>query len=261
MSFSCPQVNLDEMLLIAKRFGYDGIEPRTACGHSHGVECEAGSAARRTIRKKAADSGIAFSCIATSCEYVDQETVRQNLQETRVSIDLAADVGASVIRVFGGRLPAGMNREKATEFLAESLLSVAGHAAERNVTVCVETHDDWSDPTALKEVIKRVNHPAIAVNWDIMHPVRQGGASMEGAFNTLKPWIRHVHFHDGLARLDQLVFKPVGEGDIDHRCAVELLMSAGYDGYLSGEWMDWEPYEIHLPREIAAMKQYEQNAR
>ena len=28
-------------------------------------------------------------------------------------------------------------------------------------------------------------------------------------------------------------------------------------GYLSGEWIGWEPYAVHLPRELAAMRAYE----
>jgi hypothetical protein len=38
---------------------------------------------------------------------------------------------------------------------------------------------------------------------------------------------------------------------------VQLLRAAGYDGYLSGEWIDWEPCEVHLPRELATMRVYE----
>jgi sugar phosphate isomerase/epimerase len=49
---------------------------------------------------------------------------------------------------------------------------------------------------------------------------------------------------------------PVGEGDIDHKTAVELLERMGYDGYMSGEWINWQPYEEHLPRELATMKTY-----
>ena len=38
MSFSCPELTLDEMLSMAKEFGYDGIEPRISSNHRHGVE-------------------------------------------------------------------------------------------------------------------------------------------------------------------------------------------------------------------------------
>ncbi len=76
---------------------------------------------------------------------------------------------------------------------------------------------------------------------------------MRDAFSTLKPWVQHVHFHDGTS--EGLV--PIGTGTIDHKLALELLSGVGYSGYLSGEWIKWEPYQVHLPREIATMKAYE----
>jgi hypothetical protein len=30
---------------------------------------------------------------------------------------------------------------------------------------------------------------------------------------------------------------------------------------LSGEWINWEPYEVHLPRELAAMHELEASVR
>jgi sugar phosphate isomerase/epimerase len=95
------------------------------------------------------------------------------------------------------------------------------------------------------------------VNWDIMHPVRAGLATVEESFELLGPWIRHVHMHDGVG--SDVIFVPIGTGDIDHKRAVELLSSAGFEGYLSGEWINWEPYDMHLPREINAMKGYEKH--
>jgi len=84
---------------------------------------------------------------------------------------------------------------------------------------------------------------------------------MDSAFAALKPWVRHVHFHDGSVSPDKIELKPVGAGDIDHRRAVELLLAIKYDGYLSGEWINWEPSEIHLPRELAMMRRYEREAK
>lgn len=256
MSFSCPQLSLDEMLSLAKRIGYDGIEPRIVSGHKHGIELDADAAMRRESRRKAADSGIALCCVATSCRYADPASTQQNVDETLRCIDLAADVGAPRIRVFGGRIGGGIDREEAIEVVAKSLLSVADHASERGVTVCMETHDDWRDPKHVAEVMNRVNHPSICVNWDVMHPVRGGFATMDQAFETLKPWIRHLHVHDASKGTDKLV--PIGEGAYDHRRVIELLPSISYDGYISGEWINWDdPYEIHLPRELATLKRYE----
>ena len=100
-----------------------------------------------------------------------------------------------------------------------------------------------------------MDHPAIGVNWDVMHPVRMGFATIEESFQTLKPWIRHLHVHDTKKGGPPLV--PIGTGDIDHKRIIELLQTISCDGYLSGEWIDWESHEIHLPRELATLKGYE----
>jgi sugar phosphate isomerase/epimerase len=90
-----------------------------------------------------------------------------------------------------------------------------------------------------------------------MHPVRRANMSIEESFNLLKPWIKHCHFHDGIIEDEEKVkLVPIGQGQIDHKKTVELLKSMNYNSFMSGEWINWEPYEKHLPREIATMKQY-----
>ena len=144
------------------------------------------------------------------------------------------------------------------ENVAEALRSVAERAGARSVTVCMETHDDWCNPEHVARVMRRVNAPAIAVNWDIMHPIRRGGVTMTEAFDVLQDWVRHIHFHDGANAGSKFSLVPIGQGEIDHQCAVRLLQEQGYEGYLSGEWINWESYQTHLPRELATMKSYEQ---
>ena len=166
-------------------------------------------------------------------------------------------MGAARLRVFGGEIPEDVSREAAVDLVARSLRAVADHAAERGVIVCLETHDDWCHPLHVAEVMKRVNHPYIAVNWDVIHPVRRAGFTVDQAFQALRPWIRHVHFHDGSAGSGRLEYLPLGEGIVDHRRVISLLHEMGYEGYLSGEWINWEPCEVHLPRELATMKRFE----
>ena len=259
MSFSCPQLTLGNLLATAKRFGYDGVEPRLDSQHQHGVETAASSAQRKEIKKQVDAGDVAFACIATSCVYANPEITKQNVDYTLKCIDLAADVGAGRIRVFGGSLAKDQNREDAIRIVGDALRAVADHAKGRGVTVCMETHDSWCLPEDVAAVMQRVNHPAIAVNWDIMHPVRVCKVSIDHAFETLKPWIRHLHIHDGMPGSTQLA--PIGKGCIDHQRAIDLLLSSSYEGYLSGEWINWsDPYETHLPRELATLKSYERAA-
>ncbi len=253
MTFSTPDLSLEEVLEVAERYGYDGIEPRLDAKHAHGIEVETTPEQRAAIKQQAADFGIALACLATSLKYADPDRTETMLRQTHERIDLAGDVGAPSMRVFGGKIPEGVTREQAIDLLAESLSAVADHAAQRGVTLCLETHDDWCNPAHVAAVLERVNRPSIAVNWDIMHPVRTHNATIDESFEILKPWIRHLHLHDG----DDSGLLPIGKGIVDHRRALELLMTIEFDGYLSGEWIDWETYAFHLPRELNTLKRYE----
>lgn len=255
MSFSTPEASLDDMLAIARQYGYSGIEPRLDSKHAHGIEVDLTPQQRCEVKEKINASGIKLSCLATSLSYADPAKTADMILQTHDRIDLAGDLGAPTIRVFGGVFPETISREEATDRVAEALTQIAPHAASRNVIVCLETHDAWCDPLHVAAIMQQVNHSAIAVNWDIMHPIRRGNASMDSAFLALKPWIRHLHIHDGPG--DQSGLLPIGTGAIDHKRALELLKTIDYQGVLSGEWINWEDYRTHLPREIATMKAYE----
>jgi sugar phosphate isomerase/epimerase len=256
MTFSTPQLALADVLAVAKRFGYDGIEPRLDAKHAHGIEVTATAAERQGVRAQAAASGISLACLATSIQFADPAAEAVMVGQAHERIDLAGDVGAPAIRIFGGAVPKTLAREQAIEQVARCLSAVADHAARRGVWVCMETHDDWCDPAHVAAVLERVNHRAIACNWDVMHPVRMGLATVAQSFETLRRWIRHTHLHDGTTG-DQIKMVPIGTGVIDHQTFLKLLKGSGYAGFLSGEWINWEPYETHLPRELATLKRLE----
>ena len=252
MTFSTPTLDLASVLATAKRYGYDGVEPRLDAKHGHGIEVTLSAVERAAIRQTVERSGVALSCLATSCVFANPDTRDAMTRDALDRIALAADVGAPVVRVFGGALTAGLGREAAIAGVADALKRLADTAGKRKVTVCLETHDDWCDPAHVAEVMHRVAHPAIAVNWDILHPVRARCATVAQSFTTLSPWIRHLHVHDWAND----AFAPIGTGIVDHRTGIALLSQSGYAGALSGEWIGWESYEIHLPRELVTLRQY-----
>jgi len=260
MSFATPDATLAEMLNMAKRWNYDGIEPRISSGHAHGVELAKTADERAAILRQAQDADVEIACVATDCRFADPKTADANVDVALRCIDLAAELDSDRIRVFGGQIGDGVGREDAIALVANSLRSVADHAQARGVTVCIETHDDWCDPTHVADVLRRVGHPNVGANWDVEHPVRTNAATIDESFDRLRPWVKHLHVHDGDSETRQLV--PIGTGAYDHRRVIELLLADEYDGYLSGEWIGWdEPYETHLPREVSTLRAYERELR
>lgn len=257
MSFSLPEAGLTDLVDAARRYGYEGLEPRIDAGHGHGVELATTAGQRREIRAVVASAGVEIACVATGCRFADPAQAAGQADTARRAVELAADVGARRVRVFGGQLPDGISREVAHDSIVRSLRELGPFAADHQVTLALETHDAWTRPAHVAAIMTAVEHPAVGVNWDVMHPPRTGGATLESSHAALRPWIRHVHVHDAGSRVDALDFRPMGEGDFDHRLILSLLLADGYDGYLSGEWIGWEEGQVHLPREIARLRRYE----
>ena len=259
MTFSCPGLDLAGVLGLAAKVGYDGVELRIDAGHGHGVEVDTDKDQRREIREQANRAGVAIACIATSCKFADAEAGEQTLADAKERIYLAADVGAPVVRVFGGPFGDDLTREEAIEGMARRLGAVADDAEELGVTVCLETHDVWSDPRHVAAVLEKVDRRSVGANWDVIHPVRRGLATVEESFEVLRPWIRHLHIHDGIQADDGgMVLRPIGKGIVDHRLVLECLESIRFRGFLSGEWIRWsDTYDVHLPAELATLKRYE----
>jgi sugar phosphate isomerase/epimerase len=253
MTFSCPKASLDEALAMVRRFGYDGLEVRIGSNHAHGVEpgCDAAAA-----RAAAAGAGVAFATVATSCRFADANEHDGMIADAIAAVDLAAGIGAPAVRVFGGAVPTSISRDQAIANVAAGLRSVGDEAAKRGVTVVLETHDDWTHPDHVARVMEAAGSPAVAINWDPLHPLRQSGWTIDRQWERLRPWVRHVHVHDGLLRLDTLQLKPMGTGDIDHRPVIAHLKAAGYRGWVSLEWIHNDSPESHLPHEIAALRRY-----
>ncbi len=258
MSFSCPEATLSEMLDMAKRFGYDGIEPRAQAEHRHGVELEASAGQRREIKKAFEDTGVACACIATSiqCCKVSADLRREQADVAKRFIALAADIGCGRLRVFGGKPEEDIPMEDAIRYAAEGLALFKEAAEAARVAVCMETHDHFMRADDCAKAVRLASSPYIRVNWDIMHPYTKG-MSIEEAFEEVKDLVSHCHIHDGTYdenRSPKLAL--MGEGEIPYAAAVRLLASIGYDGYLSGEYIKAWPADVVLPHDIRVLKGY-----
>ncbi len=256
MTFSCPELTLEQVLALAEKYGYEGVEFRTVSKHKHGIEPYISQ--KEILEAKAVidASPVEAVAIATSCKFADPGTVGENMKSAEAAIDLAAALEIPVIRTFGGAYPADITKEQAIACLVDSYGKLGEYAQKNKVTVCFETHDSWCNPHDVASIIKQVNNEYVAINWDIMHPITHGHNMVE-AFEAVKPYIKHVHVHDGIQdETGKRLLAPIGTGYVDHKIALDCLKSIDYKGAISGEWISWEPYEIHLPRELKTLRQY-----
>lgn len=255
---SCPDYSLEQLIGAAERFEYDGVEARVAWDHAHGIEPDATGDQRIAIRRTFEKTSVKLCCISTGCRYTDPQALEQQIGQTHRCIDLAGDLSCPLIRVFGGALD-GQDRESAAARVLEAINAVIDHAADRGVTILIETHDDWSASEDVLSLVHAMDHSNFGVLWDVAHPVIRAGESIVDAHDNLMHVMRHVHIHDANVIDGKFDWKPIGQGQFDIRQVIKLLLREAFAGYVSGEWINWaDPADVHLPRELATLKRYEE---
>ncbi|HAA75502.1 TPA: hypothetical protein DCE37_10305 [Candidatus Latescibacteria bacterium] len=237
MTSVTPDWTLDQIIEGMQKHDYVGLEPRAGWGHAAGLELDTPAADRDAARAKMEGAGLAFSCIATGARFAaaDPSELDGYVDETNKAIDLAGDLGAPYVRTFGGQAGGGELKGIVTR-TADAYKRVVDHAAERNVTVLLETHDEWRNSAHVRWVVETVNHPNMAVLWDFMHTQRVGERPEE-SMGMIGSLTKHIHAHDG--RYEDNGFKletvGLGEGDLDHGTPLKLLTDAGFEEYFSVE--------------------------
>lgn len=251
-TLACPRWSIEEAVVAAVQYGYDAIEWRLADGEI--ITPATSQTVRQRLRELPRAHGIAIACLDSSCRVVqatEQERI-EVVEEASRMLDLAAEIGSTFLRVFGGPLPAAISRAELIDPTAAVLHRIGMYAAERGITVVLETHDDWSQSADLLTLLKAANAPAVKVLWDIHHTYRSGEAPVQSVAD-LGSSIAFVHVKDGRpspARADGWQLCLLNEGVVPLREAYDALKQSGYDGYLSLEWeKKWHP-EIEEP-EIA----------
>ncbi len=254
-SLACPLWTIEEAVAAAVRYGYDAIEWRLADGEV--ITSATPVEVRRRLRRAPADHGIAIACLDTSCRVVQasaQERV-QVVEEAQRMADLAVELGAPYMRVFGGALPPGETNASILAPTAEVVARIGACCAERNITAVLETHDAWSRSADVRAVLDAAASPAVKMLWDIHHTFRSGEAPAQSVTQAGQT-IAFVHVKDGRPQSNDASAWELcllGEGTVALHEAFSALKRAGYDGPISLEWeKKWHPEiaepEIALPQ-------------
>ena len=150
ISFStlgCPSWSLAEILDAAGRLGYDGVELRFIAGDDAlWARPELSGAGLEETRARLRDAALAISCVDTRSFFHDPPGPARDraLDEAKRSLELAARLGASGIRVFGDRVQPGQDKGSTAALVADALQRLGESAEPLGVEVWLETHGDFA---------------------------------------------------------------------------------------------------------------------
>lgn len=260
-TLGCPDWELEEVARAAREYGYEGVELRALGGGLDlpaRPEFQPGEVAR--TREWLAGRGVDICCVDTSCTFdsVDESERRRQVELAGRHCELAAALGAPLIRVFPDLVPEGATREQTRDRISDSLREVA-RLAPRGVRVGLETHGDFARGHMTADIIRRADHPNLCIIWDAANTFASG-EEVEESSAAVAPFLAHVHLRDARP-MGKEHWTPVlaGRGLVPFERVVAALRKLDYRGYVSFEFEKyWHPEieepDVSLPDFAAAMR-------
>jgi sugar phosphate isomerase/epimerase len=263
-TLGCPDWTLHEIVENAAQMGYDGVDFRGLLGDIDISRRPEFTTKLEDTRRLFDGFGLVVSGLAISARYavVDAAEREKQFDETRRNLALAAALGASCLRVYGGRVPDGYTVETILPTLVANLREIAEEAEQHDVTLALETHDDWTDSDTFARLMAAVDHPRVRVLWDLHHPYRANGEAPEHTYTNLGPYTVNTHVKDSVPTADGgHTYVLLGHGDVPVKQMLDLLIAGGYDGYATLEWEKrWHPElaepEVVFPQYVQQMRQW-----
>ena len=236
MTWVCPTWPIEKIVTFAKEAGYDGVEIRVDAKHKHDISSQSSAEVRRQTKKLFADVGVEIAAVATSVQFASPtpEVLKTNLESAKANLELAADLGAPVVRIFAGGGIRSLTPEAARQ-VAAAFDEVGEHFKGSGSCPILECgHDIIKTAKEAGEVIRQVKTSNFGALWN---------TSMmdDETFTVMKDRLRHIHVHDEVLAPDN-----------DNLIGLARRMKGiGYRGFVSLEIIKNEDLPEDLLREVA----------
>ncbi len=241
MTFVCPDWPVEKVVEFAREANYDGVEFRVDAGHKHDVSSKSSAELRQSVKKLFADNGVEVACVATDEHFANPDPKRhkENIEAAKANLDLAADLGAPVVRFFGGR---GIRDEQvsagAPAQMAAAFDEIGEYAASSGVCPMLECgHDIIKGADEAAQVISKVTVQNFGALWN-------RSQIDDYTFDVLKDRLRHFHIH-------KEVLDPDNQNILD---LAKRVKGIGYRGYVSLEIIGQNLSEDQLRETAARLK-------
>ncbi|MBS7633885.1 sugar phosphate isomerase/epimerase [Candidatus Bathyarchaeota archaeon] len=263
-TLGCPGWDLNRIVENAANMGFNAVDFRGLLEDVDITRRPEFTTDLNKTKKLFADYGIAVSGISTSARFavIDPSERMEQFDEARRNMVLAAELNAPVVRIYGGKIPKGYTAETIMPLIVRNLREIGDEAEDYDVTLALETHDDWIDSSLCARLMREVSHKRVRILWDLHHPYRMKGEPPEITYSNLAPYIVNIHVKDSIVDNEGRVrYVLLGEGTVPIRKMLSMLIEGGYRGYATLEWEKrWHPYlpdpEIVFPQYVQKMRDW-----
>ncbi|MCX6045322.1 MAG: sugar phosphate isomerase/epimerase [Chloroflexi bacterium] len=212
------------------------------------------SAYLQTLRRQATDAGVEIAMLVTYADFTHPDAAERTRQveEIRAYCDVAAELGASFMRVTAGQAHPGVERADGIEWAVAGLTACLDKAAATGVTLCYENHtkgyawtyNDFSQPAdRFLEIVARTRGTSLRLLYDTANTLAAGDDPL-AVLAQVKDRVAVVHVNDiqqagrfqpvllgaGVAPVQE-IFAQLIQNGFDNWVSVEEASKTGEDGF------------------------------
>jgi sugar phosphate isomerase/epimerase len=244
-TLACPEWTMSQIIALAIAEGYEGIELRFVQGEDSLWKLPVFSGKElASTKRELADRALNISCLDTSCRFHSPDAAERGrwITEGERMADLAAELGAPGLRVFGDTIQPGADRTSTQSWIAESIRKLADITAARGVEIWIENHGDFAGAGETAAILEQAASARAGVVWDPANSFVATQEQPEDGAARLGLAIRHVHIKDLRRDGEEWNYVLTGEGAVPLLELKAVLQDLQYDRYLSFEWeKKWHP--------------------
>ena len=221
---------------LAKQHGFQGLELRSVWGKGPHVLSDEEFAKIRKIMDENGLEVCGISAPFLKCELTSEAEVAEQFDTVLARcIAFAKAVGTSYIRGFTGWKRGEL--DDAMPRIVELLRRASDILAKEGCTLLIEMDPSVYayDAKSVAAVVKAVDRDNVCALFDPGNLIwnENPEVSFPDAYETLKPYFRHVHIKDAIKEADgSATCVKVGTGDVDFLGLFKELKATGYEGYI-----------------------------
>jgi sugar phosphate isomerase/epimerase len=219
------EMTLDQVIEFCADLGFEAVDPTGY--YFAGYPTPATDAEIYRIKSLAFRCGVAISGTGVRNDFAVPDPAKRAADVAHIArwVDVAAKLGAPVLRVFDGRvMPEGHSKAEVFEWIVTGIQSSVTLGAARGVAIVLQNHNDaLKDADDFLEIRRRIPSPWFGLNVDI------GSLRMTG-----DPYgeIARLAPHAYTWQVKELVYRNNVEERVDLRQVVRILRDVGYRGYV-----------------------------
>lgn len=202
---------------------------------------EHGSGKRQQVRKRAEEAGIAIAALNAHTNLCARDPAERaaNARFLEGSVQMAADLGAPIVVTAGGGKNAYGYEQWFFDWAVEVLRQVLPAAQRLGVALAIEAGSPAGsliyNLETMRKLLDTSGLEGLQALFDCAHYHIRGDSPVT-VFNTLKDRVVHMHAKDAAGDPENIVFPPLGQGEVDFDGLLGAMARAGYDGYIAMEY-------------------------